>query len=506
MRVRQRVIVLVAAIAVLAVTLEAVVWMAANPLPSYWDEAGYYASTVHNTRLLRHFGLSRFGVAWNFDPFRPPINVILPLPVSLVFQNSLLAMRLVSFAGFLAAALLAAFTVQRVTRSRESAALALMMLFASPILVQSTKMLGTEYPLLLAIAGVLFFGFATQHRFAWIGLGLAIGLGLLAKTSFVVILVPLLVPVEDRRPRLSGQAGRLSSTGFAVLLGLLIASTWWIHNVATAIRFVLSSRKVVAHSLGPPWELHTFVRWCEAFARCVSGYGILAVIVIVVAFAQWRTIPRAFVLATSSSAFLLLIAGYSGTNHNPRWLAPAVFLLIVAAAAMASRLMPVLVALVVVQIIAMTAFHKSTIVQSYVWRGVTEVMSPVEQWDFHPVKLFVDRTTHIQIPRIAVMGAGYQLNPANVEEAWLRDGVDALSRLVWREDYTLPNAVAYAASAQVVITAPEFRGDPTDAQPRVNGHNAEFARALTASGLFAGPFDIDVGVNEPARVAVFLRR
>ena len=93
--------------------------MAANPLPSYWDEAGYYASTVHFTRLVRHFGLSRFGTAWNFDPFRPPINVILPLPIALVAPNSLLAMRLVSWICFIAAALLVALTVKRVV-SRSS--------------------------------------------------------------------------------------------------------------------------------------------------------------------------------------------------------------------------------------------------------------------------------------------------------------------------------------------------------------------------------------------------
>ena len=76
----------------------------------------------------------------------------------------------------------------------------------------------------------------------------------------------------------------------ATLLGLLIASTWWLRNASTAIRFVLSSRKVVAHSLGPPWEIHTFIRWCEAFARCVTGYGVLAIIVLIVAVTQWRTI------------------------------------------------------------------------------------------------------------------------------------------------------------------------------------------------------------------------
>ena len=55
----------------------------------------------------------------------------------------------------------------------------------------------------------------------------------------------------------------------------LVASTWWIAHGTTAIRFVLHSREAVAHSLGPPGDPHTFVRWCEAFARCVCGYGVL---------------------------------------------------------------------------------------------------------------------------------------------------------------------------------------------------------------------------------------
>jgi hypothetical protein len=41
---------------------------------------------------------------------------------------------------------------------------------------------------------------------------------------FFMGMVLALVPVQDRRPRVSGQAGRLSSTGLAVLLG--VAATW----------------------------------------------------------------------------------------------------------------------------------------------------------------------------------------------------------------------------------------------------------------------------------------
>ena len=104
------------------------------------------------------------------------------------------------------------------------------------------------------------------------------------------------------------------------------------------------------------------------------------------------------------------------------------------------------------------------------------------------------------------MGTGYQLNPANIEQAWLQSGTDALVRMVWKENYELREAVRFAATAQVVITAPGFLGDPRDGQPRVNVRNAEFAQAVAASGLFAGPYPVAVGVNEPATVVVFLRR
>ncbi|HEY2325589.1 MAG TPA: glycosyltransferase family 39 protein [Thermoanaerobaculia bacterium] len=495
---RRRVTVLLTVIAVAAVTFEATVWMLANPLAVYWDEASYYASTVHFARLLRHSGLSHFGTAWHFDPFRPPISLILPLPVALLVPNSLLAMRIVSWIVFLAAALLIGATVRRVANA-EAGALAVMMLVASPVLVMSLKMFGTEYPLLLAIAGVLFFAFGTDSRRAWIGLGVSIGLGMLAKTSFAVIIVPLLIG----RFLVSRSRGRDAA---AVLLGGLIASTWWIAHAATAIRFVLHSREAVPHSLGPPADPHTFVRWCEAFARCVSGYGVLAAIVITIALLllRRRSIPP-FTIATAASSVLLLIAGYSGVNHNPRWLAPAVVLLIAAAASVA-RPIPLLIALVFAQVLAITIFHETAVARTYIWLGATEVMEPAEQWDFHPVKVFVDRRAHIAAPRIALMGAGYQLNPASIEEAWLRDGGDALSRTIWTDDYDLQRAVAYAATAQVVITAPGYLGDPRDGASRVNVHNAEFAGALMQSSLFDGPYTIDVGVNEKASVEVFLRR
>ena len=87
--------------------------------------------------------------------------------MSLVFGSSLFALRLLSFGAFLAAALLLAAAVRALvggTTGTAAGALALTMTIVSPVLVHSLKMFGTEYPLLVAIAGVAYFGFASQHR------------------------------------------------------------------------------------------------------------------------------------------------------------------------------------------------------------------------------------------------------------------------------------------------------------------------------------------------------
>jgi hypothetical protein len=481
------------ALVVAAVTLSAIAWMIANPLDSYWDEAGYHAAVIHHQRAVRHNGFSGFLTGYYLDPFRPPANIVLALP----FGPSLLPLRLLSFAGFLAAALLLAATVRAIAGAA-AGALALTMTIVSPVLVLSLKMFGTEYPLLLAVAGTLYFAFASQHRARWIGLGIAIGLGLLSKTSFIIVLIPILISLLTQ-----WSAGALAG---ASTLGASIAATWWLRNGLTAIRFVLASRQSTAHSLGSPWQFTTLLRWLAALVQYGTGYGIAIVIIAIAIFAPWR--KNRFAIATFAAGAMLLAAAYSGANHNPRWLAPGLFLLFAAAATMAapllerSRALIPIAAIIFAQMIALTLLHRTTIAPSYVWRGTTEVMAPIEQWDFTPVKRLVASDQ----PRIALMGTGYQLNPANIEQAWLQSGTDALARMVWKENYDLREAVRFAGTAQVVITAPGFVGDPRDGQPRVNIHNAEFAQAVAASGLFAGPYTVEVGVNEPATVVVFLHR
>jgi 4-amino-4-deoxy-L-arabinose transferase-like glycosyltransferase len=490
-----------AAVVTAAVAVAAIVWMIVNPLPSYWDEASYFNYMVHGARGVHQSGWTGF-VRWvNFDPFRPPAMRVIALPLAIAAGPAVLPLRLLSFGAFLLSALLLGTTVRAVAGT-PAGALAASMAVLSPVLVLALRMFGTEYPLLLALAMWLYFEFASRHKWRWIGAGVALGLGLLSKTSFIVVAVPMLIVISivDRRRQRIG----------SVLLGLAIASTWWLRHFSDAMRFGAQSRLFTAHSLGPPMSLTTFVKWSATFIRCATGYGVALIALIVLADTVRRHArPSNFVLTTAAGALPLIIGIYFGTNHNPRLLAPALFLLLAAVAACAAPLLAsragivIAAALLIAQLLAITHFGSRT--QSYIFRGASEVMTPVEQWDFTPVKHFID-ARGVRFPRIAVMGLGYALNPPQVEVAWLRAGSSALPRAVWRDDWDLRRAVAFSATAQVAITAPGFAGDPSDGQPRINAHNVEYAQALIASGLFDGPFPIDVGVNEPARVAVFVRR
>ena len=120
------------------------------------------------------------------------------------------------------------------------------------------------------------------------------------------------------------------------------------------------------------------------------------------------------------------------------------------------------------------------------------MMAPVEQWDWTPLRTVCDRAG-IANPLIAIIGEGYQMNPPSLVYAWTRVHRNARVMLVARD----------ARTADVIVTAPGFRGDPRDGQPQLNAQNAALANALAHDPLVVGPMWIDVGVRRPMLVATF---
>src|SRR5438045_2030732 len=107
---------LLAAACLVAVVAACFGWIAANPLPSYYDEALYANSAINDVAATHSRGARGFLDAyWHVDPLRPPAERLLVFPLTIVFGQHLFLLRTISVLGFIAAALWLAATIRRVS-------------------------------------------------------------------------------------------------------------------------------------------------------------------------------------------------------------------------------------------------------------------------------------------------------------------------------------------------------------------------------------------------------
>ena len=136
----------------------------------------------------------------------------------------------------------------------------------------------------LATSAMLYFIFVywtdeDSRSRTWIGFGLAIGLGLLSKTSFILIAFPLLafVLIENFRKHLGirGLAPIIKSG----VLGFLIAAPWWIVHFRDAMWYAKFARGTTRNSLGQH-SVGMFAEWIWAVFLALIGPCIGALIIL----------------------------------------------------------------------------------------------------------------------------------------------------------------------------------------------------------------------------------
>jgi hypothetical protein len=485
-----RVLLLLAGSCAIALLAAAFAWMRHNPMPAYFDEAVYAESAIFDEWQASHRGIRGLTESLvKLDPRRPPLHRVLVLPVSIPAGADLLALRLVSFSLFLLAALMMADAVRRATDG-PSAVTAFLLLLGAPILISSTRVFGTEYAMLFAAALLVW----SVMRRSPLGVAIAIGLGLLTKATFLLAAIPLLVAafVLNAMPR--------RALALACAAGVVVALPWWLHDPMPALRFAFSPAAFVRHRLSVPHY------WYEV-ARTGTGFGIAALLLLI------RPRRNALLIMLAAGASLAPILTTFTGSHNPRHLALTIFLAM-PALAMALRPRFALVAAVIAALqIGGMAFPRrwseADAERSFIRRGVLEVFAPVEQWDWSPLREFADNLGKPR-PVIATLGEGYQFNRPQIRYAWQRVRRDAqvLSLYRWDADppLDLRGAIERATVADLVVTAPRYRGEATDGQLPNNVYNDVFTAALARDPRFHGPIALDVGVRQPVRVAVFVRR
>lgn len=506
-----RLIALLAAVCTLSMWAATVGWIRHNPLPAYFDEAVYAESATLDAWQASHNGVR--GVVHSLltiDPSRPPAHRVLALPLTRLAGPALVPLRIYSLMMFFAAALLLADAVRRVA-DLTAATASFLLAIGSPILILATRMFGTEYPLLLAIA-LLAWGLERKN---WPAAGIAIGLGVLAKVSFFFVAGPMLAVsffMADRWPSLPRRRDLIRATILGAAIGLL----WWAHDPIPPLRLTLGGAAFIRHRLGPVASPKTVLLFSWEMIRTGSGIGIALVLLATLVTLDWRRLDerrKAFVAIAAAGSVLLPLLSYTSGTHNPRHGAPGLFLLYAAAAVVMTprlRTLAVFAAAVQIAVIAMPrTWTPADAHGSLIRRGPRELMAPVEQWDWTALRTFTERL-HVASPSIAILGEGYAFNAPQIRYAWQRAERDVPVDTLYRWDvdppFALSRVIDEAAHSQIVVTAPGFRGEPTDGQVPNNRYNSLFTTALTHDPRFAGPFPVDVGVTERSVVAVFVRR
>jgi 4-amino-4-deoxy-L-arabinose transferase-like glycosyltransferase len=520
----------------LVLSLAAVRWIYDHPFGEHWDEALYFNQVLDAIWTLRTASLRKIvgGVFLIGDPRRPPAYRLIALPFVALFGYHIAVARLVTLALFTTSAYLLYKATARIS-NKASGAFALLVFALCPEVVAASIDFSTEGPMFLAISAMLYFLSSywvegTENSLNWFGLGLAIGLGILSKASFVLVAFPILaytIFATYKRTR------TLSFTSWlkAAVVTLFVAGPWWAFNIRRAFAYARFAMRQPRNSLGEP-SPHVYLEWLSTIAQGLFGHGLTLLIVSVLLLALFKLltkrgatfdpVQRMALIACACGVIPLVIVQLAGTNQLLRYLTPtliplAMFLGIAAdktgwtwrwpLAAVAVICFSVQLGMLVYPVIVPNneAVDPGFANGALPWR----VMIRFDQWDWKPLMDVADNCG-LGTPLISYLGDGRAFNPPQLMYYWiLQDKNISEPHWLWRyEEGPLDwqKVMTSVESSDIVLTAPNYVGQPSDKQDLDNQHNAEFVERMNQDSHFRLFTHLKMGRFEPVDVVVFTKR
>jgi 4-amino-4-deoxy-L-arabinose transferase-like glycosyltransferase len=517
------------------ITIAAIFWILAHPYATNWDEARYINQSYRDAAAFYQDGIAGLKILVQEDRPRPPAFRILVLPFSLLFGPNPTVFRLVSWLswwGTLGLVYLAAKRIAGVS----AGAFAALFLALCPIIIQPSMRFYVDYPLYVAVAAMLYFlfvnrGDSEQKPFAWIGLGLALGLGGMAKPTILFIAAPVMLLDFGLRWLNPTKRSTIWSLFKAVGIAIVVMLPWWGFNAKPAIAKAFLSGGYARHALGEKGALSTILSWLYVFAQSMLGPALtLLAIGIVTSFViqlfrkqlKANSLKLQAVLLSLAGALPLLFVAMVGTNHNPRLTAIALVPLAIGLGIMASLSRWLASRWLAAATIAIFCFQLVITIspspaepryqagdaasKQLLWGNPTTVMQRREQWDWSKLKELCDQHG-ISEPAIAYMGNGGNLTPEHIRHPWIKAGRNAQILTLWLYvkgpiDWNQIEQDVYGSD--VVLTGFDLPASPIDKQDLDNVNNAELVKRLEASPDFSGPYELQVGRFTTSTIVVFL--
>jgi hypothetical protein len=312
-------------------------WVSLDRRPPEWDHANHLERALDCHRILAEPGHDRLAAIVAMSSFYPPVVLCAAGLAYFVLPMAPLTAQAVMWA-FLVVGTLAVWGLGRRLLDPAAGLLAAFAFATAPFVVFSLLRFQLDLPLAAVVALALYTlvradGFGSL---GWsLGVGAALGLGMLVKPPFAAYLLPPLAWAAWVGARAPGRAARLRRLGLALLVGGLVAVPWYGPRLAGLPMQILNRSFKLATESPPTLSSTGLLFYPRVFLPLVG--------LLVGALALWgiwavRRLPRARGLvwaALSSWAIFMLIQ-----NKNLRYALPLVPAVSLAAAAGVAALGP----------------------------------------------------------------------------------------------------------------------------------------------------------------------
>jgi 4-amino-4-deoxy-L-arabinose transferase-like glycosyltransferase len=505
-------------------------WASRQATGTDWDEAGYINRAIRDRYTFQAEGL--YGLVRTIgchEAQRPPAYRMMVVPITIPFGVSTAGVRYISIFVF-AATLAIVYLLGRRLAGPACGAFTVLLLVTGPTMLLHAVTFGTEFPLYLSVAGSLYFLTRRLHTpqrslFDIVGLGFFLGLGLLSKTSFIIVAAPMMATafVLDWRGNMPGLSPAFLLK--AALVGGLLALPWWLRSWREALAYAEYSSTFTRHSLGG-FGLPMLIQWFGVFARSATGIALLLLIAAVLARAlvsrqalhRLEPHQRAALWICLAGGIPLILVQLLGRNHNMRLITPAFFPLAVALGLIAAATSWTRARLLTGAATTVFALQAATIaVPSFAALPVhdretlgippSQVLAARELWNWEALRQAC-QDRHLANPVLQYLGNGSSYCIPHISHPWVRRNEPATVAFLWRYEegpIDWKRIRAKLAKANVVLTVLNYQGLVADKQPLDNAHNSELAALLKNDPRFEGPVEIDVGARPPAQIVAFFR-
>ncbi len=213
----------------LAVSATAVVWMAIDRRPPEWDHANHLERAVDCYRSLRIVSDSGVREILEASSFYPPVVTCTTGLLYLVFPVAPLTAQAVML-GFLGLAVACLYGLGRRLADVETGLWAAFFFATAPFVVFSLTNFQLDLPLAATVALALYALVRTEDFSVprWVlGLGAALGLGILTKPPFAIYMAPPLVFTLWRVLRSADRRRRLCWAAVSLAVGGALALPWY---------------------------------------------------------------------------------------------------------------------------------------------------------------------------------------------------------------------------------------------------------------------------------------